>query len=666
MAQLVKAMVRVWETYDSIQRGNSTFKLAVLGGWGGATDPGDQSHFKDSLIRVRDNTVYPLVEQKKYVEAFKWIMIQKGVVDRQAKEVGDYDSDLDLGYSRLSVAANLVQVALVSMVPVAGEAAIAGGAGVWAVGGTAVAAGGVGAGAAEMGRQSLAGEERNWSKIGKAAYTGSVVVGTSAVAPAATRSLGKVIALGQKGTALVGANALAAGTVNTALTMAGGGDGLEAFAGGFVGSIGGTATSQALGPLAENPIVKTGVAGGVGAGTAALIGADPKAGFVGGVSSVLGEAAKTGGPGTPHGTNVEETTVSGEKTAASAEPPMQVSVDPTERVVDTEPVGRANEPEPPDTATSIDKGSGKAEKPTAGGHEVVVTEAGIGVCSPSPCPVIHVEYKNELKANRELQKAYKRVQALRKVNPQRAAELADLLIRNLEKVRSNYGGRVEPPPFASKDQRSRINAAVKLASELSEGSFKADEFNEYLKSAKSPRQLESMIADIEARIEDKVETSSAALRTDHQPGTANKDRLGRATHERVLGRGMEEEGGAIPLDHDRHHVAPKRGGGKLGERIRELLGIAGVSVDDPANGIPLAGHARDPRAVQESSFPHNRAHTRPRLQELLRDLETVRGDAKGTRDVLRRHAQDLYEARTRDSNEDEFRFGPDPDDLDHE
>jgi hypothetical protein len=296
MAQLVKAMVRVWETYDSIQRGNSTFKLAVLGGWGGATDPGDQSHFKDSLIRVRDNTVKPLVEQKKYVEAFKWIMIQKGVVDRQAKEVGDYDSDLDLGYSRLSVAANLVQVALVSMVPVAGEAALAGGAGVWAVGGTAVAAGGVGAGAAEMGRQSLAGEEHDWGKIGKAAYTGSVVVGTSAVAPAATRSLGKVIALGQEGTALVGANALAAGTVNTALTMAGGGDGLEAFAGGFVGSIGGTAVSQALGPLAENPIVRTGVAGGVGAGTAALIGADPKAGFVGGVASAFGEAAKTGSP----------------------------------------------------------------------------------------------------------------------------------------------------------------------------------------------------------------------------------------------------------------------------------------------------------------------------------------------------------------------------------
>src|SRR5262249_16784654 len=133
MAGLVKAMVRVWETYDSIQRGNSAFKLAVLGGWGGATDPGDQTDFKNSLIRVRDQTVKPLVEQGMYVEAFKWIMIQKEVVARQAEEVSDYDSDLDLGYSRLATVATVVQVALTALVPVAGEAALAGEAGFWAV-----------------------------------------------------------------------------------------------------------------------------------------------------------------------------------------------------------------------------------------------------------------------------------------------------------------------------------------------------------------------------------------------------------------------------------------------------------------------------------------------------------------------------------------------------
>jgi hypothetical protein len=463
MAQLVKAMVRVWETYDSIQRGNSTFKLAMLGGWGGATDPGDQSHFKDSLIRVRDNTVYPLVEQKKYVEAFKWIMIQKGVVDRQAKEVGDYDSDLDVGYSRLAVVANVVQVALVSMVPVAGEAAIAGGAGVWAVGGTAIGTGAVAAGAGEMGRQSLAGEERDWSKVGKAAYTGGVVIGGSALAPAATKGLGNLLAAGQEGTAAVGLHAAAATVTGGIQSEIGGGSGIEGAAGGFVGSLGGSITSQALGPIAEHPIVNTAATGLVGTGAAAIIGADPVTGLVGALSSSLAHTTvpQKGSSGTPRGKNVAEAPVAGETTAPSAELTPAALAAPAEGVVEPEPAQRVSEPESPDAATSIDKESGTATKKTAGDHEVVVTKAGVGVCSPSPCPVIGVEYKNELKANPELQKAYKRVQALRKQNPKRAAELADRLIRDLEKVRSNYGGS-DPPerqPGGREPPRAKASAA---------------------------------------------------------------------------------------------------------------------------------------------------------------------------------------------------------------
>jgi uncharacterized protein DUF4157 len=346
MAQLVKAMVRVWETYDSIQRGNSTFKLAVLSGWGGATDPGDQSHFKDSLIRVRDKTVYPLVDQQKYVEALKWIMVQKGVVEQQAKEVGDYDSDLDLGYSRLSIAANVVQVALVSLVPVAGEAAIAGGAGVWAVGGTAVAAGGVGAGAAETGRQLAAGEDLDPRKIGKATYSGALI-GGSAVAPAATKSLGKFIAAGQEGTAAVGANALAAGTIGAGQSKLGGGSALEGFAGGFFGSIGGSATSQALGPLAENKVANTVIAAGVGAGTAELTGGDPLAGAAGGVSGALASTTvpHTGGSETPGRPAADKTAVAGEITVASTEPTPPALAEPIERVYGPEPAGRVTEPE---------------------------------------------------------------------------------------------------------------------------------------------------------------------------------------------------------------------------------------------------------------------------------------------------------------------------------
>jgi hypothetical protein len=114
---------------------------------------------------------------------------------------------------------------------------------------------------------------------------------------------------------------------------------------------------------------------------------------------------------------------------ADAEPPEKADTDQGHR--------RDDQPEPPGPATSIDKESGKAKKKTAGDHEVVVTEAGIGVCSPSPCPVIHEEYKNELKANPELQKAYEEVQALRKKDPEKAAGLADALVRKLEEVRSS-------------------------------------------------------------------------------------------------------------------------------------------------------------------------------------------------------------------------------------
>ena len=189
--------------------------------------------------------------------------------------------------------------------PVAGEAALASGAGVWAVGGTAIAAGGVGAGYAETGRQLASGEDLDPSKIGKATYSG-VLVGAGAVGPAATKGLGKFIAAGEGGTTAVGANALAAGTVGATQSKLGGGDALEGFAGGFLGSIAGSATSQALGPIAENRVAKTVIGGSIGAGTAAVTGGDPLAGAAGGISGALVNepVPQTGGSRTPRRTDV--------------------------------------------------------------------------------------------------------------------------------------------------------------------------------------------------------------------------------------------------------------------------------------------------------------------------------------------------------------------------
>ncbi len=325
MAQLVKAMVRVWDTYDSIQRGNSPFKLAVLGGWGGATDPGDQSHFKDSLIRMRDGKIKTLVDQGQFVEAFKWILMQKGVVDRQAKEVNDYDSDLDLGYSRLAVAATVVQVALTALVPVAGEAALAGGAGVLAVGGTAVASGAVGAGAGEAVRQTAAGEDRDWGKIVSTARSGGAI-GLSAVAAPATKGIANLLAPGAVGTTAVGVNAVASATFGGVQSAFGGGSFGEGAAGGAFGSLAGGIASKALGPLAENPLARTAIVGGVGAGVGVLTGADPTAAALGAIASTLiegGGAAHepTNAAGAKRARPALEPGLSPEPPAAGARPP---------------------------------------------------------------------------------------------------------------------------------------------------------------------------------------------------------------------------------------------------------------------------------------------------------------------------------------------------------
>jgi hypothetical protein len=307
MAGLVTAMVDAWQTYDSIKQGNSSFKLRVLGGWGGATDPGDQEDTKNSLITVRDKIVYPLVDKGRFVDAFRMIIYQKGMVERHAHEVYEYDADLDRGYSRLARYMQVIQVALVALVPVAGELALGelaliGRTGVWAVGrvgGTAIAAGSGGAALAETGRQVVKriwmGEDYDPGKIGSAAYSGGVIA-AGAVVPAASRGLGKVFAAGGEGTTLAGANALASGFVGAFHSKLGGGGAIEGFVGNSLGSLAGSA----LGPVSQQPIINMGGAGGVGAFTAALSDGDPIAGFAGGIVSAAGGMVRQsrGGSGT--------------------------------------------------------------------------------------------------------------------------------------------------------------------------------------------------------------------------------------------------------------------------------------------------------------------------------------------------------------------------------
>jgi hypothetical protein len=358
-------MVRVWETYDSIQRGNSPFKLAVLGGWGGATDPGDQSHFKDSLIRMRDQKVYPLIAKGEFTEAFRWIMMQKGVVDRQAKEVGDYDSDLDVGYSRLAIAVSVVQVALVALVPVAGEAALAGGAGVLAVGGTAAASGGIAAGGAELARQTAAGEERDWGKALKTARSG-VGIGLSAVAAPVTKGISSFIAPGATGTTAIAANAVASGTFGGLQSLAAGDSFGGGVAGGTFGSLAGGIASKALGPLAENPLVRTALVGTIGAGVGELTDSDPIAAGLGAITASLIEGSRSqGGPTKGEGASGAKRPPQARETPVTAEPAARVQ--PPPEAVGPKPLAapleiHAAAPKPPEA---------RMRPPTTAGSETV-------------------------------------------------------------------------------------------------------------------------------------------------------------------------------------------------------------------------------------------------------------------------------------------------------
>jgi hypothetical protein len=121
---------------------------------------------------------------------------------------------------------------------------------------------------------------------------------------------------------------------------------------------------------------------------------------------------------------------------------------------------------PHETAPASVKGVLEEEalvKKPVEGHEVVVTEEGVGICSPDPCPVIGVEYAQELADHPELKEWNDQVQELRKTNPARAADEAARLVRTAEAARANAARAAraagEEPIFTlgvGKDRMERI------------------------------------------------------------------------------------------------------------------------------------------------------------------------------------------------------------------
>jgi hypothetical protein len=299
MQALVGALVHAREDYDSIKLGNSRTKLRILGFLGGAEDPGSFDKEVEQLIRLRDNTVDPMIDRGDYVGAFKVFMREKPEVERRVKAEADYDADLDTGYRRLATTMQVVTVALVALVPIAGEAALATlvveggvalGTATAAVAGTATAAGAGGAFVGEGSRQLVTGDY-DAGKLGSRTFQGGVI-GLSAAAPAVTRQVGG--ALESAGFGAAGGEFVANTAVGEAQNLLSGGDpGMGALTGGL--GWGGGKLTTALPKTLQNPVTTKIAQTGVGAGVSAVTGGSA---LEGGVGAFVGSFAKPPGPGT--------------------------------------------------------------------------------------------------------------------------------------------------------------------------------------------------------------------------------------------------------------------------------------------------------------------------------------------------------------------------------
>ncbi len=283
MQSIYSALVRARDDYDSIKLGNSRTKLRILGFLGGADDPGSFDLEVNRLRILRDKGVKTLIDAGDYVGAFKLIIQEKPGVEQRVKAEAEYDADLDRGYRRLATTMSIVQVALVSLVPIAGEAALAT-APAWAVGVTAVGAGAGGAFVGEGSRQ-LATGDHDAGKLMSRTWQGGVI-GAGAIAPAATRQVGGVLAAGGEGFAAKGGQVLAEGFVNEAQNLASGGKPGEGMVGGTLGGIAGHGT-QLLPKVMQGGVAGKLVQVGVGAGVGEVTTGDALSGAAGALVPAL-------------------------------------------------------------------------------------------------------------------------------------------------------------------------------------------------------------------------------------------------------------------------------------------------------------------------------------------------------------------------------------------
>ena len=175
------------------------------------------------------------------------------------------------------------------------------------------------------------------------------------------------------------------------------------------------------------------VGAGVGYVDARLSGQSNKDALVAAGQNVLTSAAVAHGhAGTEQAKAKAAKAGAGTGTAHAGDPPAKSA---TEKFLEKQKAAGEHEGTP-----AVLKEDAKAKKSVGDGHDAVVTDHGVGRCSPSPCPVISVEFAKELKADKKLQRLNSEVEALRKTNPPLAAEKAADLIKSLQKKRRQGAG----------------------------------------------------------------------------------------------------------------------------------------------------------------------------------------------------------------------------------
>jgi hypothetical protein len=100
-----------------------------------------------------------------------------------------------------------------------------------------------------------------------------------------------------------------------------------------------------------------------------------------------------------------------------------------------------------------------AEEKVDGGHHVSVTEEGIELCSPKPCPLLNREYAKEMEQDPGLKKRFEDIQTIRKAQPKEAARRAAELQKELQQLREATAG--EAPLSAGSTQKPKGVATAK-------------------------------------------------------------------------------------------------------------------------------------------------------------------------------------------------------------